>query len=168
MSLNSKGMKGVAQGVFSDITSAADARRAEHAFVGRYLSKKFTDGEIGTNVNLAESPVAKMKYAGTVLNSCIIPGVNLALNASNYVYFALSKSTGGAASTLVASLNTATQALTKWVPQALTLNVNGVTYSANDVFTMTATKYMSSNTTAVTVTSSTAEATWDVDVEEGY
>lgn len=168
MTISRDSIKGVARGLLSDLGSAADEARADHVFQGRYISRAFSHTEIGTNVNLAESPVAKMKYAGRVLNTTIMPAVNVAVNTSNYVYLELKKSTGGAASTVIAYLNTAVTALTKNVPTGLTLNVNGVTYSANDVLTMTATKYIAAAAADVSMTASTSQCTWDIDIEEGY
>ena len=168
MSIKADSIKGVARAVLSDIANATDEGRADHVFQGRYLTKSYNHTEIGTNVNLAESPIGQMKYAGRVLNAVIMPALNVAINTSNYVYLELKKSTGGAASTLVASLNTAVTALTKNVGTPLTLNVNGVGYSARDVFTFTATKFIATGTADVSMTAATSQCAFGVEYEEGY
>ncbi len=168
MTISRDSIKGVARGLLSDLPAAADEARADHVFNGRYLSRAFNHTEIGTNVNLAESPIAKVKYAGRVLNTCIMPSANVAVNTSNYVYLTLSTGSTGAASTVIATLNTGVTALTKNIATPLTLNVSGVGYAAGDVLTMTATKYNTGATADTSMTAATSQCAWDVDLEEGY
>lgn len=168
MSITKDSIKGVARGLLSDLESREDEARADHVFQGRYLTKSYNHTEVGTNANLAESPVYAAKYAGSVLRARITPAANVAINTTNYVYIALKKSTGGAASTLVGYLNTAVTALTKNAPSAFTLNVNGNTFAANDVLTVTFTKYGNDATSATNLTASTSQCEFGVDIEEGY
>ncbi len=168
MTITKDTIKGIARALVSAVSGTAEEARADHILQGRYLSRQFNHTEIGTNVNLAESPIYDAKYAGAVLRARITAAANVAINTSNYVYLALNKSTGGAASTLVASLNTAVTALTKNLPAALTLNVNGTTFAANDALTLTATKYIATATGAVALTEATSQCLFGVDLEEGY
>ena len=94
--------------------------------------------------------------------------ISVAVNASNYVYIALKKSVAGGTSTLVGSLNTAVTALTALTPSALTLNVNGNTFGADDVLTVAFTKYIATATADVSMTASTSLAELGLDLEEGY
>ncbi len=168
MAISRESIKGVARGIISAVASAAEEARADHIFNGRYLTKSYNHTEIGTNVNLAESPIFAAKYAGVVLRARITPAANVAINTSNYVYLSLNRSVAGAASTVMATLNTGVTALTKNVPTALTLNVNGVAFGADDVLTLTATKYIGDATAAVSMTAATSQCEFGVDLEEGY
>jgi hypothetical protein len=168
MSITKDTIKGVARALLSDIRNATDQSRADHVFTGRYITKQFSGAEVGTNINLAETPVYTAKFAGTVLRSRIVPTANIAVNTTNYVYLTVSKSTAGAASTVVASLNTAVTALTKNLATALALNVNGVTFAADDVLTFTATKFMSAGTASMPLAGATDQCEWNMDIEEGY
>jgi hypothetical protein len=168
MAITRDRIKGVARGLLSDVGSAADEARADHVFQGRYLTKNFNHTEIGTNVNLAASPIGRMKYAGAVLAAYITPAVNLAINTSNYVYLTLKRRSGTAAGTVVATVNTAVTALTEFTPTALTVNVNGNTFSAGEVLTLEATKYLSGTTSTASMTEATSQCEFGVQLEEGY
>lgn len=168
MSFTKDSIKGVARGLLSDIESSTDEARADHVLQGRYLTKNFTHSQVGTNANLAESPIYSAKYAGTVLRARINPAVNVAVNTSNYVYIALKRRSGTAAGTVVASLNTAVTALTEFTPTALTVNVNGNTFAADECLTLSFVKYMTGPTADISLTASTSLAEFGVDLEEGY
>lgn len=168
MSITKDSIKGVARGLLSDLESTADEARADHVLQGRYVSKNFTHTQIGTNANLAASPIYSAKYAGTVLRARITPAANVAVNTSNYVYITLKRRSGTAAGTVVATLNTGVTALTEFSPTALTLNVNGNTFAADECLTLEMTKYLSDATSAVSMTASTSVAEFGVDLEEGY
>jgi hypothetical protein len=168
MSITGDKIKGVARGLLSDIANNNDAARADHVFVGRYVGKNYSGADVGTNVNLAETPVFTAKYAGRVLRSRIVPTANIAINTTNYVFLQVAKSTAGAASTVVATLNTAVTALTKNLATALALNTSGVTFLADDVITFTATKFMSAGTASIPLAAATDQCEWSLDLEESY
>ncbi len=168
MGITKDTIKGIARGLVSAVSGSAEEARADHILQGRYLSRQFNHTEIGTNVNLAETPIYDAKYAGSVLRARITVAANVAINTTNYVYLTLAKSTGGAASTVVATLNTAVTALTKNLPAALTINVNGNTFAADDALTLTATKYGNDATSATNMTAATSQCLFGVDLEEGY
>lgn len=168
MSITKDSIKGVARAVLSDIRNTNDQARADWVFTGRYISKHFSSAEIGTNVNMVESPFFTTKFAGSVLRFRCIPAQNVAINASNYVYVQLSKSTAGAASVLVASLNTAVTAVTKFVPTVLALNTNAVSMLADDVLTLTVTKTISTGTASVDLAGAGAFCEFILEVDEGY
>lgn len=168
MSFTKDSIKGVARGLLSDIESSADEARADHVLQGRYLTKNFTHTQIGTNANLAESPIYSAKYAGSVLRARITPAANVAINTTNYVYITLKRRSGTAAGTVVGYLNTAVTALTEFAPTALTLNVNGNTFAADECLTLSFIKYGNDATSATNLTAATSVAEFGVDLEEGY
>lgn len=103
----------------------------------RLSNQQNAETAVAVNTNLAEHLFVRVPVASKVVEAFFVADTaNYAANASNVRTIALRKRAGSAfgdTAATVASLALGTNALTRWVPSALTLDTDQVTLAANTI-----------------------------------
>lgn len=158
-------IRGVAQGVFSAASTAAQQARAEHVFTGRTITHHFADAATAGTAYTETVIFHAKECGGTVKSMTIGLPVTAAGHASNGAVITLAKRTGAGGAVTIASWSTLTAAqgtLTAFIPGVAVLTAANVKYALGDVLTLAVSKAAS----GVALTAATSEAMVNVSIQE--